>query len=277
MKIKHNKKRNSAFLYETLAVELTKAVLSENDQRRNEILEMLATYFGKGTNLSKDLKFYQALSQPAAVDVYTAEKLIFEIKKDRENTIDAKALFKEQTSLIGLINRRLSKNTFSNFVPGYKSLATISQIFNKEVGTKQRVLLEKELIDQLISELTDPAPKEPEMVQIDNLIYKTFADKFNKKYSETLLAEQQTLLNKYIMSFADNKVSLKVFVAEELQRIERALEKAQTTADVVADQKMSAATKQVALIAESLKSQPVDQPMIKKILKMQTLVSELED
>ena len=79
MKIKHNKKRNSAFLYETLAVELTKAVLSENDQRRNEILEMLATYFGKGTNLSKDLKFYQALSQPAAVDVYTAEKLIFEI------------------------------------------------------------------------------------------------------------------------------------------------------------------------------------------------------
>ena len=277
MKIKHNKKRNSAFLYETLAVELTKAVLSENDQRRNEILEMLATYFGKGTNLSKDLKFYQALSQPAAVDVYTAEKLIFEIKKDRENTIDAKALFKEQTSLIGLINRRLSKNTFSNFVPGYKSLATISQIFNKEVGTKQRVLLEKELIDQLISELTDPAPKEPEMVQIDNLIYKTFADKFNKKYSETLLAEQQTLLNKYIMSFADNKVSLKVFVAEELQRIERALEKAQTTADVVAVQKMSAATKQVALIAESLKSQPVDQPMIKKILKMQTLVSELED
>ena len=277
MKIKHNKKRNSAFLYETLAVELTKAVLSENDQRRNEILEMLATYFGKGTNLSKDLKFYQALSQPAAVDVYTAEKLIFEIKKDRENTIDAKALFKEQTSLIGLINRRLSKNTFSNFVPGYKSLATISQIFNKEVGTKQRVLLEKELIDQLISELTDPAPKEPEMVQIDNLIYKTFADKFNKKYSETLLAEQQTLLNKYIMSFADNKGSLKVFVAEELQRIERALEKAQTTADVVADQKMSAATKQVALIAESLKSQPVDQPMIKKILKMQTLVSELED
>lgn len=277
MKIKHNKKRNSAFLYETLTVELTKAVLTENDKRRNEILEMLATYYGKGTNLSKDLKFYQALSQPAAVDVYTAEKLIFEIKKDRENTIDTKVLFKEQTSLIGLINKRLSKSTFSNFVPGYKSLATISQIFNKEVGTKQRVLLEKELIDQLISELTDPAPKESEMVQIDNLIYKTFADKFNKKYSETLLEEQQTLLNKYIMSFADNKVSLKVFVAEELQRIEHALEKAQSTTNVASDQKMSAATKQVALIAESFKSQPVDKTMIKRILKMQTLVSEFKD
>ena len=36
MKIKHNKKRNSAFLYETLTVELTKAVLSEKDEDTDE-------------------------------------------------------------------------------------------------------------------------------------------------------------------------------------------------------------------------------------------------
>ena len=54
-------------------------------------------------------------------------KLIFEVKKDRFLNADQRSLFNEQTRLIGMMNKRLTSNVFSNFVPGYKSLATISQ------------------------------------------------------------------------------------------------------------------------------------------------------
>ena len=159
MKKKHNKKRNTAFLYETLMVELTKSVLSENLDRKKVIVGILSECFKNDTELSRDLMFYQSLNETRDMDERTAEKLIFEVKKDRFLNANQRSLFNEQTRLIGMMNKRLSSNVFSNFVPGYKSLATISQIFNQQISPKQRVLLEKELVKQLMAE-TEKAKKE---------------------------------------------------------------------------------------------------------------------
>ena len=41
MKLKHNKKRNTAFLYETLIKELTKAVVSKDIERKEILISML--------------------------------------------------------------------------------------------------------------------------------------------------------------------------------------------------------------------------------------------
>ena len=38
MKIKHNKKRNTAFVYEALVREGTSAILQKDDERRNKIV-----------------------------------------------------------------------------------------------------------------------------------------------------------------------------------------------------------------------------------------------
>jgi len=274
MKKKHNKKRNTAFLYETLMVELTKSVLSENQERKKLIVSILSECFKNDTELSRDLMFYQSLNETRDMDERTAEKLIFEVKKDRFLNADQRSLFNEQTRLIGMMNKRLTSNVFSNFVPGYKSLATISQIFNQQISPKQRVLLEKELVKQLMAE-TEKTKKD-EIVQIDNLIYKTFATKFNNKYGEKLLDEQKELLSRYIMSFSDNGVSLKFMIGEELHRIQSVIGTSLAKDEVVSDPNMLKATKQVATLAESYKSQPINESMLKKILKMQTLASEIE-
>ena len=274
MKKKHNKKRNTAFLYETLMVELTKSVLSENQERKKVIVGILSECFKNDTELSRDLMFYQSLNETRDMDERTAEKLIFEVKKDRFLNADQRSLFNEQTRLIGMMNKRLTSNVFSNFVPGYKSLATISQIFNQQISPKQRVLLEKELVKQLMAE-TEKA-KKGEIVQIDNLIYKTFAKKFNNKYGEKLLDEQKELLSRYIMSFSDNGVSLKFMIGEELHRIQSVIGTSMAKDEVASDPSMLKATKQVATLAESYKSQPINESMLKKILKMQTLASEIE-
>ena len=41
MKFKHNKKRNTAFLFEALVRELTKTVVIENREKKAEVLQIM--------------------------------------------------------------------------------------------------------------------------------------------------------------------------------------------------------------------------------------------
>ena len=51
------------------------------------------------------------------------------------------------------------------------------------------------------------------------IVYNTFIKKYNDKYSESLLEEQKELINKYLTSYADNKLELKIYLNEEVGRI----------------------------------------------------------
>ena len=147
-KIKHNKKRNTAFLYETLVREIAKSVINKEPKRNDFIISVIKEHFTSGTELAKELELYKALTETKDLDLYTAEKLIQE-SKFAYKKINKKKLFIEQSKLISKINRNLSRDIFSNFVPNYKSLATISQIFNDNVSVKNKVLLEKEVLKRL--------------------------------------------------------------------------------------------------------------------------------
>ena len=52
MKLKHNKKRNTAFLYESLVKELTKAVVKNDTKRRSALVSIIKEHFSKGTALN---------------------------------------------------------------------------------------------------------------------------------------------------------------------------------------------------------------------------------
>ena len=59
MKLNHNKKRNTAFLYESLIAELTKNSLKNNKEMQEAIIKILKEYFGKTKILAKELKLYK--------------------------------------------------------------------------------------------------------------------------------------------------------------------------------------------------------------------------
>ncbi len=277
MKLKHNKKRNTAFLYETLIVELTKAVVKNDHGTKQFIVATLKEHFKPSTILWEDLQFYKALSEPAELDPYTAEKLLFEVKKDRSQ-INPKTLFTEQSRLIRKINRNLSKSVYSNFVPGYRSLATISQIFNHDLTTKQRVLLEKELMKILSSSAEQPQTEVKQVEPIDSLSYKIFVNKFNEQYGTGLLEEQQTLLNNYVMSVADNGLRLRVYLNEELYRLRSVVGDSLMLNEVKSDPKMVEATQEVIRLIESFKSKAeIDEKMLRRILDIQNLASEIQN
>jgi hypothetical protein len=271
-KIKHNKKRNTAFLYETLVREIAKSVINKQPKRNNFIVSVIKEHFTLGTELAKDLELYKTLAETKSLDLYTAEKLIQE-SKHAYKKINKKKLFIEQSKLISTINRNLSKDIFSNFVPNYKSLATISQIFNDDTSVKNKVLLEKEVLKRLT--FTEEESNQNKQTPITNLIYKTFIKKFNKTYGGTLLEEQKNFLQKYITSFDDNGIQLKLFLNEELGRLKRLVRESLNQKEIEADPEMIEKTKKVLNIIEEFKNKPFNKEMLTQVLKIQTLTKEI--
>ena len=95
MKAKHNKKRNTAFLFEVLVRELTKGVVSRDTSRSAQIKGILKEHFSKGAALAQELDCYRALDQVEPIDRYTAEKLIFRAKTAYD-ALDKEEIFTEQ-------------------------------------------------------------------------------------------------------------------------------------------------------------------------------------
>ena len=271
---KHNKKRNSAFLYEALILELTKAILKQDHESKNQIASLIKEAFKRGTTLHQDLRLYHSLSKTTNVSSVSAEKILAEVKKDRK-TINKKKLLSEQNALSRRIRKLLSDNVMSNFVPDYKTLATISQIFNQRVPIKTRVLLENEIIGQM--SISQKEANKQKMVPIDNIIYKTFAKKFNQEYSAELLDEQKELLSKLVSSFGDNGLQLKTFLNEEIARLKSRLKNSLLIEEFVSDKQMSAKAKDVISILDSYRTQPPGRQMVQQVMKIQSLVHEIKE
>ncbi|MBC8282650.1 MAG: hypothetical protein H8E32_02475 [Nitrospinae bacterium] len=274
MKIRHNKKRNTAFIFEALIRELTRAIVAKDNKKKSLIIKLVRENFKGSSALAKDLELYKAVLDTNDIDRQTAEKLIYEARLGKK-IINEKQLFQEQTEVIDKINKLVSPSVFSNFIPNYRDVATVYQIFDFRTKTKQRVLMEKQMIDKMTS------PKEsytiPAIKPIDKLTYKTFVSKFNEKYSGELLSEQKKLLAHYIGSFTDNALELKIYLNEEISRLREKLQAAAKLAEVREDPEMLEGTKRVVEILNGFSEKPVDNDLVQEVLKIQNLVKEIEN
>ena len=272
MKMKHNKKRNTAFLYEVIIRELTKAIVEGDKKKKSSIIKIVRENFKGNTLLAKDLDLYKAVLETKEVDNYTAEKIIFQARTQKMS-INHKELFVEQTALVDTINKHINPDAFNTFVPNYKSLATVFQIFHPKTKTKSRVLLEKQMIESMTCE--NKSDKDL-MKPIDNLTYKTFVKKFNEKYADSLLEEQKNLLNRYVTSFSDNGLELKAFLSEEIPRLFQTVNESLNLDEIKSDKDMTSKTEQVLEILKTTAERKVDNDLVHDILRIQNLVKELQ-
>ncbi len=269
-KFKHNKKRNTAFLYECLVRELTKSMIEKKNDRRNSIILVLKEYFSHDTTLSQELKIYREFEQES-IESILVEKFLNDAKI-KYSSLNKKDIFNEQSSLINTINKKLGFEVYANHVPNYKFLATLSQIFNDKTTIKEKILLE-ETVKKFIS--VKEKTKEQKMLEnIDNLTYSTFVKKFNEQYNEKLLKEQKDLLTKYVKSDTDNLIDLKVFLNEEIYRLKEQTDKIQKLKEVSGDKEMINKLEIVKEFLNNFKNQQFDQESLIKILKIQQLAHE---
>ena len=148
---KHNKKRNTAFIYEALVREVVKQSIANNKEKRNLAISLLKEFFNKNTLLYKDLQLYKSILETKDV--------------------------KEQSKIIKKINKQLSPEVFMNYVPTYKYLASIGMFFGDNLNPKQKVLLEEKILENMTLAKNKINIKEKKSV--DNLVVKSFVKRFN--------------------------------------------------------------------------------------------------
>ena len=274
MRLKHNKKRNTAFVYEVLVRELTKSVVKHDRHKQNKIVSIMKEHFSADKLLNRELDLYRTIYETRDIERHLAEKIIIEVKK-RHSQLNKGKIFKEQTALINKINRTLSNKVFNNFVPNYKHIASVYSIFNDEVPVKDRVLLE----ENLAAHMSSSAGLVTEGIQapVDNIVYKTFVNKFNEEYSEKLDAAQKDVLSKYISSFSDNGLELKVTINEDIGRLKESLQKSKETQVVLENEDIKDKVDRVCTILDDCKNREIDAEMIEFVLKTQKLVEEIEE
>jgi len=270
-RFKHNKKRNTAFLFEALVRELTQAILAKDEQRKDATLGIIKEFFDRGSLLSRELKVYRTILETSDLHYRIAERLFGELKKEYD-AINKKSLFIEQSKLINKVNKTLSQTVYNNFVPNYKNLATIYQVLNAQMPTKSRVLLETGVINHMV--LSESQKRNGEMKvepQIDNLTMNAFVKNFNKTYGESLLTEQRLLLNKFVTSFTDNGTELKMFLNEEVARLKEAISMVSKHAP-----EYTPKMKSILTVMESYQKSDINPKMIEQILKIQQLIAEIK-
>jgi hypothetical protein len=273
MRLKHNKKRNTAFVYEALVRELTESVVKNNKHKQNKIASIIKEHFVRGSILNEELELYKSIYETRHIEKNTAEKIIYQVKV-RYDTLNKKKLFQEQSALINKINRILSNKVYNNFVPNYKTIASVYSIFQDALPVKDRVLLEENIADQMSASAESP----PEVQQpIDSLVYKTFVGKFNEEYSSLLNEGQKELLGHYISSFADNGVEFKTYLNEEIGRLKEGLVVVQGKKSVSSDETLKERITEVYNILDSTKNKPIDTEALEIVLNTQQLLEELEE
>jgi len=270
VKTRHNKKRNTAFVYEALLREATVAILRKDTKRRDIALNIIKRHFRDGSLLKKDLECHRSLDENQNLDKETSQKILNEAKM-AHRLLDPNSLFAQKTRLINDVNRDLEPGVFNTFVPNYKTLASIAQIFSTKISPKDLVLLEGEIIKKM----TQKASTIELPTDIDNLVVSSFTNKFNNKYENELLAEQKELLTYYISSFADNALELKMFLNEEIARLKADLEKATLLTEIREDEQMLCKTEKIMARLEELRECTIDDEILLTVMRTQRLVKEI--
>jgi hypothetical protein len=265
--MRHNKKRNTAFLYECLIKQLTIAIVRKDENLKESIVNIVREYFNKSSILYEDLQLYNQLLE-AKLNKQQATRFLFEIRRDWES-LSRKKVFNRQTALIKQINESLTPDFFASFVDNYREIATVGSFLQSSgLKAKQRILSEDRMFQLTTAEIAETKA----FKHVDNLTYNTFVDKFNETYKHTLRDEQRLLLTNFITSFSDNGLGLKCFMNEELGRLKNEMAFL-LEADNVSETYKQRGQKVLNKL-DTFSCTPINEEMVKDVFYIQDLIAE---
>jgi len=206
-KIRHSKFKNTGFLFELLTRQITLEVLNGSEEKSKEIIR---EFFAGKTELAKELRLYNLLSNEKYNSESKAEKFI-DVVLEAHTKLNYSKLKREKYNLVKAIKESLDINSFlSSPVTNYKILASIHKLFEaksinvtdvKDVFDCKLTLVEhiskqsSSSLKQKEDKLVEEYRKQEKDLRL--LTYKILVETFNKKYTK-LNQEQKSLLREYI-------------------------------------------------------------------------------
>jgi hypothetical protein len=226
-KLKHSKYKNTGILFEMLVRKLTSETLSSN---KSVTVDIIKKYFGRNTELSKELQLYNALLKEQFRSEAQGLDYIRTIKKTYGN-LNQSILKRQKYNLVKEISEKFVFSDMAKIhIPNYKTLASIYMLFEYQETDNPKQLLECKnavISNGMIVEKKVPT-KDPIIESFESqpkevrlIAYKLLVDKFNNKYS-TLSESQKRLLNKYITNVNDT-AELKKYIKTIIPEIKSQL------------------------------------------------------
>jgi hypothetical protein len=221
-KLKHSKFKNTGILFELLVRQIASDTLAGKDSLA---LEVIKKHFKRGTELSKELKMYQALTKENFDTQYKAQEFVNIILNERANLNDG-ILRRQKYNLIKSIKESFVMEDFFKYrVSNYREMASVYKMFEHTQSVSPKEYIEcKTVILEIITKkdveiVTEASDKEylSQPKEVRMLAYKFLIDSFNSKY--TILSEsQKTILRNYINN-VDNSDKLRKFVLLEVKKL----------------------------------------------------------
>ena len=227
-KLKHSKYKNTGILFEILVRKLTSETLSSN---KTITVDIIKKYFGRNTELAKELQLYNALSKEQQFKTDAQGLDYIRMIKESYKKLNQTTLKRQKYNLVKEISEKFVFNDIAKIhIPNYKNMASIYMLFEyeesdnpKQIMECKNVILNTGLIAERVhvkqDELLESYQSQPKDVRL--LAYKLLVDKFNEKYS-VLDESQKQLLNKYITNVNDT-TALKRYVEQVIPKIKTEL------------------------------------------------------
>lgn len=223
-KLKHSKIRNTGLLFELLSTQITSDTINN---RPSPALDIVKTFFRKGTNLNKELALYQILMKEKYSDTERANRLIDEVINRYTTSVNKSNLRREKYNLIKEIKTSYVLDEFiKNKVNNYKEYASIFKLLEGkqfELSPAELVTSRYTLVEFITSKpigkssragIVEEFSKQDK--DIRSLAYKILLERFNNKYANLGIREK-LLLREYINTISDS-VGMKLYIDSQLER-----------------------------------------------------------
>ena len=225
-KLKHSKYRNTGILFELLVRKLTSETMTSD---KSLTIDIIKKYFGKNTELAKELQLYNNLIK----EHYKSEAYALEFirnVKDAHGKLNQSVLKRQRYNLVKEIQENFVFENISKIhINNYKVLASVYMLFEHSESANPKQLMQcKSIIvengmpsNKLFTKdvVLESYRKQPEDMRL--LSYNLLVEKFNKKYG-ILSESQKDLLGQYITSVNDTDV-FKTYIGKTIPKIKTQL------------------------------------------------------
>lgn len=226
--LKHSKYKNTAILFEILVRKLTSESLTSD---KSVTINIIKKYFGKNTELSKELQLYNSLIKESINSEAKALEFV-RTCKTVHTQLNKSVLKRQRYNLVKEISENFNFNKISKIrINNYKTLASVYKIFEYDEADNPKQLFEckNEIVNHMLPKEVNEKPNVDKLMEMYKtqstdtrlLAYKLMIDKFNKKYSG-LNENQKNLLNKYITHVNDTE-RLKEYFSKVIPLIKKQL------------------------------------------------------
>lgn len=276
-KLKHSKYKNTGILFELLVRQIATDTLNNRDSKATYIIK---EFFGKRTELAKELKLYKSFVEESFNSDYKASEFVNIVLAERKKLNDS-VLNRQKYNLIKAIKKNFVLEDFFNYrVSNYKENASVYKLFEhnnsdnpKEYVECKSTLLEhltgkSQSTDNVVTTINEDYSKQPKEVRL--LAWKMLVENFNNKYTN-LTDKQQSILREYINS-VDNSEKLKKFVVRECNSLKKSITGIKVT-DTVTQIKVNEVVK---LISKLKNSKVITESQILSLLRYYELNDELK-